>query len=245
MLEFFITATDTDAGKTFVACALANALGKAHKKVAVFKPIAAGCDPINFPHSNEYERENSEQQNSFNQNNVRELVNQDTQLLAKYSHCQQTFSDITPILFEQAIAPHIAASSEGKNISLNVIINAFQKIKTLNADVTLIEGAGGWRLPLGNGLFLSEFVKKQNIPVILVVNMKLGCLNHALLTYEAIKNDGLPCQGWVANSQAEMPYLRENIDTLKSLLPMPLLATISANISIEQASSCFDLGLLF
>ena len=204
MLEVFITATDTDAGKTYVAQALVAALVLHNKKVAVYKPISAGCQWLN-----------------------KQLVNEDALLLMQQSNANQSIEMINPIAFEAAIAPHIAAAQQNKSITLTSLHSSYEKIKQLDSDVIVTEGAGGWRLPLGHGNYLSEFVVSTQQKVILVVNMKLGCLNHAILTYESIIADGLECLGWVANSIEEMSYLEENVAELKSLLPMPLLATFS------------------
>jgi len=222
MKNFFITATDTDAGKTFVSCALIEALRHTYK-VAAFKPIAAGCDLVGD-----------------------KLINEDAKYLVDFANAGQSLNDINPIAFAEAIAPHIAAQNNNKLITIEAITKSFKKISSTNADVTLIEGAGGWRLPLGNlsfdnpminnqnrdsvgHTFLSDFVKQEKLDVILVVNMKLGCLNHALLTYELIKADGLNCIAWIANNanSKEMSYLAENIYTLEQLLPMPKIAQLA------------------
>jgi len=212
---FFITATDTDAGKTFVASALTQALINAGKKVAVYKPISAGCRQVGEL-----------------------LVNEDAQLLSQFSNCKQSISDVNPIAFEEAIAPHIAAKNVNREISIDEISEGFSKVTSLKAEVTITEGAGGWRLPIyinndkkigaKKHIFLSDFAQKTKQEVILVVNMKLGCLNHALLTYQAIIADGLHCIAWVANTASEltMPCLNENIASLEQLLPMPKIAQL-------------------
>lgn len=212
MKNFFITATDTDAGKTFVACALTQALINSDKKVAVYKPIAAGCQQVD---------------------NL--LINEDAQLLSEFSNCNQSISDVNPIAFEEAIAPHIAALNVNREISIEEISEGFNKVISLKAEINITEGAGGWRLPIyinnsekeaNNHIFLSEFAQSTQQDVILVVNMKLGCLNHALLTYQAIIADGLQCIGWIANTASEetMPFLTENIASLEQLLPIPKIA---------------------
>jgi dethiobiotin synthetase len=234
MTKFFITATDTDAGKTYVACALVRALvhtketlGKIKSsnnkyKVAVYKPISAGCQV----------------------NKQGNLENEDALLLQAEANCQQKLLTINPITFAEPIAPHIAAMKTGQQISLAKIEQGLQDIEQFSPDFTIIEGAGGWRLPLGQGKFLSDFVKNTQLEVILVVNMKLGCLNQAVLTYEAIINDGLVCKAWVANSIESMPYLDENIAELTALLPVPLLARLGNNTDINLASTKFDLAIL-
>ena len=221
MLKLFITATDTDAGKTYAAQAIVHALVDAGKKVAVYKPISAGCELIDNT-----------------------LVNEDALLLLKQSNCQQTISQVNPIAFEQPIAPHIAASKLQQTISINDIERYYEDVINLAADVVICEGAGGWRLPLGQGKFLSEFAQTSEQNVILVVNMKLGCLNHAMLTYQAIISDGLTCLGWIANCPDDMPYLAENISELTALLPIPKLAELPFDEDIRQAAKRIDISLL-
>lgn len=222
MADFFITATDTDAGKTFVACALVNALVRAGKKIAVFKPVSAGCE--------------------LNSQGL--LVNEDALSLQKQANANQHIKDINPIRFIEPIAPHIAAQKLATPIDIETIEAAFVAIQSLSTDHIICEGAGGWRLPLGEGIFLSDFVKQSKMDVILVVNMKLGCLNHAVLTYESIINDGLDCIAWVANFPEKMPYLTENIAELTKLLPIPLLAELGFTQDISRAAEKFNLQLL-
>ena len=219
--EYFITATDTDAGKTLVSTALTKALVANNNKVAVFKPISAGCELIE---------------------NV--LVNDDAKQLMDASNSGQTIQNVNPIAYLEPIAPHIAAKSNGDSITVNSICNHYQDVKSLSSEFIITEGAGGWRLPLGNGDYLSSFVKKENLDVILIVDMKLGCLNHATLTYESIINDGLNVIAWVANSIAPMNYLEENIQLLKETINAPLLARIGHVVNTDAAVELFNLELL-
>jgi len=221
MIEIFITATDTDAGKTYVATSLVHALVANGKRVAVYKPISAGCQEIDSV-----------------------LINEDAQLLQMAANCDQLITDINPIAFEPAIAPHIAAQLCHKPISITEISQRYQKLKALEADVIVTEGAGGWKLPLGKGHFLSDFVKQNKQKVILVVNMKLGCLNHAVLTYQSIISDDLECIGWVANCITPMPYLEENITELENLLPIPKLAVLSFEKDSKIAAQQFNVSTL-
>jgi len=235
MNQVFITATDTDAGKTFVSCAIISAL-KQHNNnstndpltVAAYKPIAAGCELVDG-----------------------QLVNEDAKLLCEFSNAKQSIQQINPIAFEAPIAPHIAAKKQNQTITVADISRHYQKVKLCQADFTLVEGAGGWRLPLGEVAnldatgnekssyqFLSDFVKAEQIKVVLIVNMKLGCLNHALLTYEAIKTDGLDCVAWIANCADSnlMSNLSENINELEHLLPIPQMA------QLDFISDCDEQG---
>ena len=235
MKKYFITATDTDAGKTFVSCALAYAFAKAEKKIASYKPVAAGCEVIEGV-----------------------LVNEDALLLSQFSNCDQTINEINPICLKEPIAPHIAAANVNRKISFDEISQGYDKILSLRADIILTEGAGGWRLPLNDDkkspLYLSDFVVNTKQDVILVVNMKLGCLNHALLTYQAIGIDGLNCVAWVAicANEEEMLNLDSNIASLEQLLPIPKIAqiafdhdsTINLHDKICNAANCIDLSTL-
>lgn len=235
MKNYFITATDTDAGKTFVACALTQALINAGNKVAVYKPVAAGCDQVD----------------DF-------LINDDAQLLYSFANSGQTIREINPIALAEAIAPHIAAARISKEITIQEIEQGFSHVLSSSADINLTEGAGGWRLPLNiNGekaVYLSDFAINSEQEVILVVNMKLGCLNHALLTYQAIISDGLTCVGWIANTASEvvMSNFEDNIESLELLLPIPKIAQINfypeTNVSladkIKAAAKHINLTLL-
>lgn len=221
MREFFITGTDTDAGKTVATVLLLQALDAKGKRVLGVKPISAGCELT--PHG---------------------LRNDDALQLQRASNVSVDYELVNPIAFEEPIAPHIAAQKHQRSICLDALDKHMQDIRDVSADIALVEGAGGWRLPLNNqGEYLSDFAKRQNMPVILVVGMKLGCLNHALLTYEAIVDDGLQCVGWIANHlQPNMPFLQENIETLESLLNCPKLAEIPfqkipTNIQLTTAFS--------
>lgn len=252
MKQIFVTATDTDAGKTFVSCALIHALTHHNSastnetmKVAVFKPISAGCELVDG-----------------------QLINEDAKLLSEFANCNQSIAHINPIAFEQPIAPHIAAKKLNQQVTIADISHHYQQVKSLNADVTLVEGAGGWRLPLGPSphspvaldakstfsnhntetasdnkklpyQFLSDFVKGAKLEVILIVNMKLGCLNHALLTYETIKADGLECIAWIANCAASdtMNNLSENISELEKLLPIPKIAQFDFITDVDEAGN--------
>ncbi|WP_440876675.1 dethiobiotin synthase [Thalassotalea sp. PLHSN55] len=217
----FITATDTDAGKTYVARVLVNALVKQNKRVAVYKPISAGCEQVNG-----------------------QLINEDALALTTLANCQQPIAEVNPIAFLEPIAPHIAANKQGSAITIADIERGYNKLAQRNADVIITEGAGGWRLPLGNNVFLSEFAANKQMDVILVVNMKLGCLNHAMLTYQAILADGLNCIGWVANCQSDMDYLTDNINELKTMITAPCLGVLAFDPDINNAEKHIQSALL-
>jgi dethiobiotin synthetase len=225
MIKIFITATDTDAGKTYVAQLITAALVQKNYKVAVFKPISAGCELKHLA-------------DGIN------LVNEDARLLQQQANCGQSINEINPIAFEPAIAPHIAANLVNVEIKLVDITEGFENVIARESDIVITEGAGGWRLPLGEGKFLSEFAQQTQQKVVLVVNMKLGCLNHALLTYETILADGLECIGWIANCAEPMNYLDENIAELRSLIHSPLIAQLGFEADIKKAVSALDLSYI-
>src|SRR5688572_13768415 len=201
---FFITGTDTDAGKTFVACALLKAASAAGLTTVAIKPIAAGATATEEG-----------------------LRNADALLLQSASTIQLPYEQVNPVCFPQAIAPHLAAKINDKRVKVERLAGFCQGVMLKRADLTIIEGAGGWRVPLNEREFLSDLVKQLNVPVILVVAMRLGCLNHAMLTAEAIVRDGLQFSGWMANRiDPHMQCYEENRDTLRSWLPAPLLAEI-------------------
>lgn len=203
--SYFITGTDTDVGKTHVACALLQALNQQGLSSAAYKPIAAGCEPSSEG-----------------------LRNRDALVLQHHSSLNLHYSEVNPIAFAEPVAPHLAAKRQKQTIDLQKISSGYQQLLAKQPDVLFTEGAGGWRLPLGQGQYLSDFVIAHKIPVILVVGIRLGCLNHALLSAEAIESDGLTLVGWVANNLSDnMPYARENIQHLQQQLNAPFLAELA------------------
>jgi len=204
MSTFFVTGTDTDVGKTFVACALLAAANQKGLTSAAVKPVAAGCEVT--PEG---------------------LRNDDALALQEAMSLPLSYEQINPITLEPAIAPHIAAARAGKNITVDRLVGFCRGVMMQRADFTLIEGAGGWRVPLNGRETLAELPKALNIPVILVVGMRLGCINHALLSAEAIHRDGLQIAGWIANrAEAEMSCYEENLASLKARLPFACLGEI-------------------
>jgi len=201
---FFITGTDTDVGKTICCKALLQAANKQNISTLAYKPIAAGCELT-----------------------VSGLRNEDALILQNSCNVELPYQAVNPISFALAIAPHIAAELEEKPIQIPIISQGLQNLQQKNADLLIVEGAGGWRLPLNNEQMLSDWVVEQNLPVILVVGMKLGCLNHAFLTYETIINDGLNVVGWIANQlQTDMPYYQQNLQLLSAKIDAPMIAEI-------------------
>lgn len=219
----FVTGTDTDCGKTLVSAAMlvaAQKLPGCHSTLGV-KPIASGCRRTEYG-----------------------LRNADAELLMAHASREFDYDRVNPIAFEPAIAPHIAAREAGVEISPEAIMAKLDWTSIARSDFCLIEGAGGWRLPLGEGRFMPELVKALDLPVILVVGMKLGCLNHALLTQEAILADGLRLAGWVANRvDPNMAHFEDNLDTLKELMTSPCLGTVPyiPSASPQEAAAFLDL----
>ena len=201
---FFITGTDTDAGKTSVAAGLLCAAKQQGCSTLAMKPVASGCDM-----------------------SAEGLRNSDALALIAQSTVPLPYTQINPYAFAPAIAPHIAAQEAGVELSVADLYRTAQVILQQQADFTVIEGAGGWRVPISATEFLSDFAIALQLPVILVVGVKLGCINHALLTAQAIINDGLELAGWVANVvDPSCARLAENLATLQQLMPAPCLAEV-------------------
>lgn len=217
----FITGTDTDVGKTAIATGLLSAANVAGLRTAAIKPIAAGCVDTGTGLEN----------------------NDALQLQAIASH-KLPYQQVNPIALEAAIAPHIAAQESGKTLSASRLVGFCRGLTLLPLDLIVIEGAGGWRVPLNDRETLADVAREMNCPVVLVVGMRLGCLNHALLTAEAIRADGLVIAGWVANIiDPDMSRLEENIATLKRLFKEPCLGTVPRlqNLTPEQVGSYLSL----
>lgn len=218
MPHYFITGTDTGVGKTFVTCALLHTL-KAQSIAAIgMKPIAAGAEPS--PDG---------------------LQNEDIEALREASGVKLASEDLNCYLMAEAIAPHIAAANEDIDIDLDVIRQRFDQLTEL-ADVVLVEGVGGFIVPLGDSINTADLAQDLDLPVILVVGMRLGCLNHALLTQEAILARGLTLAGWVANQiDPHMAELDANIEALEERIRAPLLGVIEWQKQPDAESVFLDL----
>lgn len=204
---FFITGTDTDVGKTYVACKLIQDYVAQGFKVVGMKPVAAGGELVGG-----------------------KWLNEDVLKLEAASNVKAPRELTNPYSFKEAIAPHIAAEIAGIEIKIEVIQQAFKRLADM-ADIVIVEGAGGFLVPLNNKESMADLAVALNIPVILVVGMKLGCINHSLLTVEAIQARNLNFNGWVANQIApEMPFLDENIATLTQRLQMNCLENYKYNL---------------
>lgn len=200
----FIAGTDTGVGKSLVAATLLAAARSTGRSTAAMKPVASGCEEING-----------------------ELKNEDALLLQRYCSLDLAYEQINPVALRAAVAPHLAAQLEGRQISLQRLVGFARSIFMERADFTVVEGAGGWRVPLNQREYLSGLPQALQLPVVLVVGIRLGCINHAVLSAEAIAADGLRVAGWVANHlSADMPLAAENILTLRHLLPAPCLGEL-------------------
>lgn len=201
---YFIAGTDTDAGKTLVAAGLLAAAVKRGINCLGIKPVAAGCDVTEAG-----------------------LRNDDALKLLEQMNVPLSYEQVNPVALQPPVAPHLAARQCGQSLRLPALVDHCRTVLAGFEGFALIEGAGGWRLPLNEDEYLSELPRQLGIPVILVVGMKLGCLNHALLTLEAIERDGLVLAGWVANAiDPGMQLFDENLETLKQKISAPLLGVI-------------------
>ena len=214
--SYFIIGTDTNVGKTYIASALVKEFVGLGFKTIGMKPVASGCQ--------------------YNKNH--ELINEDVTALMKVSNVTSTLDVMNPYRFIPAIAPHIAAEQAGVSIDLEVIANAYQ-ILTRLAEVVIVEGAGGLLVPLNATQTLADLVKLLNIPIILVVGMRLGCINHALLTIELIKARGLTLAGWVANEiDPTMNMFEDNLSSLQQRISAPCLGVVrwqgQANLALAS-----------
>lgn len=220
MTAFFIAGTDTEIGKTFVTCALLHATRARGLKALGMKPIAAGA----------------EQQGD-------ELINEDAARLRAAGSFDPGLALLNPYCLKSPIAPHIAAAEEGVAIEPAPILTAFAALKA-QADIVLVEGVGGFRVPLGKAYDTADLARDLALPVILVVGMRLGCINHALLTAEAIAARGLTLAGWVAN-QVDPAMLRfeQNLAALTERLPAPLLGVTPFQADGDAAKAAAGLQL--
>lgn len=217
---YFITGTDTGVGKTRAACALLRALVQADMRAVGMKPVAAGA--------------------------VRDaegLLNEDVAALCAASAFVAPRAIVNPYCFEPAIAPHIAAERAGVKIDADKIVAAFEAL-ALTADAVVVEGAGGFCIPLGDELDSAGLAARLGLPVVLVVGMRLGCLNHALLTAQAIRARGLTLAGWIANRiDPGMVAVAENVSALAQRLRAPLLADWAYSPSAQPEMSVDRLDL--
>lgn len=219
----FITGTDTGVGKTHVSCALIRALQNAGRSVLAVKPVASGAEPIDG-----------------------ELKNEDALALQQALQSSVPYPLLNPFVFAPAIAPHIAARQAGVELSVARIVESLSWLRESDAEVVIIEGAGGWLVPLNERETFADLAASVGDGVVLVVGMRLGCINHALLSVSAIAQSGLPLLGWVANNpQPRMPMYDENLAYLREHIQAPMLAELAYNetaLSLDSGTLAHLLG---
>jgi len=212
---YFVTGTDTNVGKTYISQALIRHFVHAGNKTVGMKPIASGC---------EISRHGVWQG---------QLVNEDALALYEASSVKPTLDLMNPYRFSPAIAPHIAAQQAGVKIDIDVIDSAYRQLAAI-ADVVVVEGAGGFLVPINAQQTMAHLAVKLNLPIVLVVGMRLGCINHALLTVEAIRARGLTLAGWVANRiEPDMPMFEENLASLQQRIDAPCLSVVGWRVQAE------------
>lgn len=226
MPGLFIAGTDTGVGKTLATASLLVALRNLGYQAVGMKPIAAGAEWSDG-----------------------QWVNEDVELLRRSSALDVPPEMTCPYIFKEAIAPHIAADRKGVRIEIPAIVEAYRALDSL-ADMVVVEGAGGLLVPIDSRADMADVVSELDLPVILVVGMRLGCINHALLTQTAMGVRGLRLVGWIANRlDPDMAIYEENIMTLRQRIEAPMLAEIPhmARVSVAQAAgyvNCVKLGAL-
>jgi len=219
-MNYFVTGTDTGVGKTLISCALLYAFAEQGKSVAGMKPVAAGCDGDD--------------------------LNDDVKKLRAATNILASLGQINPYSFIHPVAPHIAARHAGVSINLSRIQESYEELAA-QAEVVIVEGAGGFQVPLNETHDSADLAVALGLPVIVVVGMRLGCLNHALLTVRAISDCGLKCAGWVANVlDADMAALEENIQALQQRIKTPLLGVVQHQLSPDAHATAayIDIDLL-
>jgi len=201
---YFVAGTDTDVGKTLAATGLIEAANRQGRRTAAIKPVAAGCE----------DRGDG-------------LQNSDALQLQAAASYPLSYQQVNPIALQAAIAPHIAAEQEGRSLSAQRLSGFCRGLTLLPVDILVIEGAGGWYVPLNHRETLADVAKQLNPEVILVVGLRLGCINHTLLSLKAIRADGLKIAGWIGSTiDPDMPQLDKNIATLERLIAEPCLGVI-------------------
>lgn len=218
MIGCFVTGTDTGVGKTLVSAGLLRALAAHHPRVVGMKPVAAGVVPWGD-----------------------DWASEDAIALRSASTLAVAPELDNPVLLLDPLSPHIAAARAGVQIDLNAIVRSYHALAA-QADAVVVEGAGGFHVPLTDTQTGADLAQTLALPVVLVVGLRLGCLNHALLTAEAIHTRGLTLAGWVANRvDPDMEAVEDNIAYLRARLGAPLLADVPHQELPEPGSLVFDL----
>jgi len=219
----FITGTDTGIGKSWCSAALLWKLQQQGHSAVGMKPVASGCVET-----------------------AEGLRNEDALLLQQFSSMPIPYNEINPYSFKPAIAPHIAAEQAGISIDFKVIRESFDSISN-HSDFTVVEGVGGWLVPLNAQQTIADLATTLRLPVIMVVGLRLGCINHALLTAQQIQQGGNALVGWIANTiEQNMAVREENLQTLQRLIDAPLLGVVPhlQQFDAEKIAASIDLGSL-
>ncbi len=212
---YFITGTDTGIGKTWSTVALMQYFKNQGKTVIGMKPVASGCEKIDG-----------------------QLKNEDALLLQQHASIVLPYQDVNPYAFALPVSPHIAADKQGVEIELEKIKAQYQQLEK-RADVVLVEGVGGWMVPLNERQTVADLALHMDLPVIVVVGVRLGCINQAKLTFAAIQQAGVKSQGWIASCvDKDMLMIDENIQTLCLSTELPLLAVFPYVDSLNP--ECFS-----
>ncbi len=217
MSGFFVTGTDTEIGKTVVAAALLRYLGEAGARCVGMKPVASGAESTSGG-----------------------LRNDDALALRDAGVVRADYETVNPYVFAEATAPHLAASEQGVTIEPARIRRAYDRLRR-QADHVVVEGVGGWLVPLAPDYDVEALARDVALPVVLVVGLRLGCINHALLTERAILASGCRMAGWIANHlSTDFPREAQNVDTLRSAMHTPLLARMPWHDSSVGAGRLAD-----
>lgn len=215
MTRWFITGTDTEVGKTVASGALLQAASAAGLRTAGYKPVASGCEIT-----------------------PQGIRNSDALALQRYSTLPLSYEQVNPLAFVEPTSPHIISAEEGRPISFATLSAGLRALEQ-QAEWVLVEGAGGWFTPLSETQTYADWVEAEQLPVILVVGVKLGCINHAMLTAEAIKARGLRLAGWIANDiQPPGKRHQEYMDTLRQRIDAPFLGEIPHLRDQAQQAEC-------
>jgi dethiobiotin synthetase len=212
MKNLFVTGTDTEVGKTRISVAIIEKLKQHQLSVVGMKPVASGCEKTTAG-----------------------LRNEDAVALQKHSNVQVDYELMNPYAFEPAIAPHIAAEQEGVEIELSTITAQFEQLNQL-AEVVVVEGAGGWLLPLNHQQTLADVAVELDLDVILVVGLRLGSINHALLTAKAIEQSGCELIGWIGNDLESSPQTIEMLEAIDQHISAPCLGVVPKLTDSEMAT---------
>jgi dethiobiotin synthetase len=219
---FFVTGTDTGVGKTLISASILHAAGKIGLRTLAMKPIASGCEQT--PDG---------------------LRNEDALMLQQAMSESLTYDQVNPVAMAPAIAPHVAAAQAERQLSAQRLVGFCRGLQLQPADLLIIEGAGGWRVPLNDRETYAAVPRALEVPVILVVALRLGCINHALLTAEAIRADGLKLAGWVANRPEPEPMASEaeTLDYLIGHMAAPCLGVVPWQASPDPASLASQINI--